>query len=349
MDKPLQDNFNGETESSEETAQTSGVSVLPVKQQLLLLAVMLLLIFGSTLTPKVLALIRNRDITTAVLTPTISDITQSVEQGSEKKSFDDIDLTAKSAYVWDIQNQKVLFKKNENTALPLASVAKLMTALIAEEILSDTDVVEIRETAIKQDGDSGLVDGEVFDRLSLTDLTLVSSSNDGAFALAAAVGNILTPNKNGPDSFVHAMNIRAKEIGLNETYFKNPTGLDISTTQGGAYGSARDMAFLMEYIVKHAPGILEFTTDDTARVYSTNGQYHDAENTNEYVDKIPGIIGSKTGYTDLAGGNLVIAFNVGLNRPIAISVLGSTQQERFTDTMKLVAETQKYIANESTQ
>lgn len=109
------------------------------------------------------------------------------------------------------------------------------------------------------------------------------------------------------------------------------------------------MAFLMEYIVLNEPDILTFTREDRTRVYSDTGQYHDAENTNYYVDKIPGLIGSKTGYTDLAGGNLVIAFNAGLNRPVVAVVLGSTLQERFTDIAKLVAETEKYVANESTQ
>jgi D-alanyl-D-alanine carboxypeptidase len=79
------------------------------------------------------------------------------------------------------------------------------------------------------------------------------------------------------------------------------------------------MAFLMEYIVKNEPDILTFTREDAARVYSQTGGFHDAENTNDYIDEIPGLIGSKTGYTDLAGGNLVVAFDAGLNRPYRCS------------------------------
>jgi D-alanyl-D-alanine carboxypeptidase (penicillin-binding protein 5/6) len=169
----------------------------------------------------------------------------------------------------------------------------------------------------------------------------MSSSNDGAFALASAAGNVLKPNS-GAHSFVEAMNIRAEEIGLHETYFRNPTGLDISETEAGAYGSARDMAFLMEYIVKNEPDILTFTREDVARVYSKTGGFHDAENTNDYIDEIPGLIGSKTGYTDLAGGNLVVAFDAGLNRPIVVVVLGSSQEDRFTDVMELVNAAKEY-------
>ena len=108
----------------------------------------------------------------------------------------------------------------------------------------------------------------------------------------------------------------------------------------------KDMAFLMEHIVQHEPDILTFTKTDQARVYSEDGTYHDTENTNYYINQIPGLIGSKTGYTDLAGGNLVVAFDAGLNRPIVITVLGSTRHERFTDVITLVEETQKQLTQE---
>jgi D-alanyl-D-alanine carboxypeptidase (penicillin-binding protein 5/6) len=215
-------------------------------------------------------------------------------------------------------------------------------------VLDEAQRIEIEGMSIRQDGDSGFSEGEVFDRLTLSDLVLMSSSNDGAFALAAAAGDIIVPNS-GAHTFVDAMNLRAKEIGLHETYFKNPTGLDLSTTEGGAYGSARDVAFLMEYIVVNEPDILTFTKENQARIYSQTGEFHDAENTNYYINQIPGLIGSKTGYTDLAGGNLVIAFNTGLNRPIVAVVLGSTQQDRFTDMITLVEETQRYVTLESTE
>jgi serine-type D-Ala-D-Ala carboxypeptidase (penicillin-binding protein 5/6) len=317
---------------------------LPVAQQLLLLGVILVVIFAGTVTPKLIALLQKENAPAA--TSQTQNIPLDGQNTPSGTPFENISIRAKAAYVWDINNQKPLYKKEEAEQLPLASLTKLMTALVANEVLEDSQNVRIGDLSIRQDGDSGLVEGEVFDRLTLSDLVLMSSSNDGAFALAAAAGNILIPNS-GANSFVNAMNIRAEEIGLKETYYKNPTGLDLSLTEGGAYGSARDMAFLMEYIVLNEPDILAFTREDQARVYSQTGEFHDAENTNYYVDEIPGLIGSKTGYTDLAGGNLVIAFNAGLNRPIAAVVLGSTQQERFTDMLKLVEETQRYVTNET--
>jgi D-alanyl-D-alanine carboxypeptidase len=70
---------------------------------------------------------------------------------------------------------------------------------------------------------------------------------------------------------------------------------------------------------------------------------YSAENTNVVIDKIPNLIASKTGYTDLAGGNLVIAFDAGLNHPIIISVLGSTEKGRFSDVLQLVQATLKQL------
>lgn len=322
---------------------------IPVTQQLVLLSVILLLIFGSAITPKVMALIQKTGDAAATITAPIHQNVDAKQILNETtiEPFSDITITAKAAYVWDINDQKALYKKEESKKLPLASVTKLMTALVANEVLDKNESIKIGEMSIRQDGDSGLSLGEVFNRLTLSDLVLMSSSNDGAFALASAAGSKLEPNGNGPNTFVTAMNIRAKEIGLSDTTFRNPTGLDISPVEGGAYGSARDMAFLMEYIVKNEPDILTFTRESEARVYSKTGEFHDAENTNYDIDQIPGLIGSKTGYTDLAGGNLVIAFNAGLNRPIVLVVLGSTQDARFTDIEKLVKETQEYVSREA--
>lgn len=320
------------------------VQKLPVVPQLALLAIVLFALFAGTITPKLFALIKHSDTAAAAIPLTKLGSSTATTVGINTDAFKDANVIAKAAYVFDVRDQKALFKKNESAQLPLASVTKLMTALIAQEVLEEKQPVTISEQAVKQDGDSGLAAGERFGRLTLSDFSLMSSSNDGAYALAVAAGNALVP-QSGATGFVNAMNVRAQELGLTQTYYKNPTGLDLTTTEAGAYGSAHDMAFLMEYILKNQPSILAYTTEDDARVYSEDGKYHDAENTDYYVDKIPGLIGSKTGYTDLAGGNLIVAFNVGLNHPVIAVVLGSTVQGRFTDILELVKDTQRYYGN----
>jgi D-alanyl-D-alanine carboxypeptidase (penicillin-binding protein 5/6) len=210
-----------------------------------------------------------------------------------------------------------------------------MTALVAYELLDPEDTVRISNESLKTSGDSGFVDGEEFSMRNLTDLVLISSSNDGATALGAAVAQVIG-NTNEEEIFVTAMNHKAKQLGLTNTTFKNTTGLDISETVAGAYGSARDIALLMEYIITHKPDAIALTSLSTTKIFNDSGDFHTAKNTNEVVDDIEGLIASKTGYTELAGGNLVTAFNAGLNRPIIVVVLGSSQDGRFTDTLTLI-------------
>jgi len=171
---------------------------------------------------------------------------------------------------------------------------------------------------------------------------LVSSSNDAAYALAASVGTLLG-DKDPASQFIRGMNIRAEELGLNTLNFRNTTGLDLSSTVPGATGSVRDVSFLMEYIITNYPEIVAPTQLSSILVYNNAGAYHLANNTNDIVLDIPNLIGSKTGYTELAGGNLTIAFDAGLNRPIIITVLGSTIEDRFTDVMTLVLATQNSL------
>lgn len=315
-------------------------SSYPVGQQLAVLLVLLTLLFSSYLVPRITdQLVTERasgsdtsaNVTAAATAtpPAIAD--DSVPHISEL----DADIGATAAFVWDVNAQRALYKKAPDESLPLASITKLMTALVAYELVSGDKSIQISMADIMQSGSSGLLDGESFALADLTDMTLLSSSNDGAHAIASVVGAEITEDGNA-QAFVKAMNIRAEELGLTQTHFRNPTGLDESASTPGAAGSARDVTFLLEYILLHHPTLLEATTAQTDRFYNQNGAFHNAENTNILVDDIPGLIGSKTGYTDLAGGNLTIAYDAGLNRPIIITVLGSSWRGRFNDVATLV-------------
>jgi len=250
--------------------------------------------------------------------------------------LENITLGAKAAYVYDVRAKRALFSKEPDTVLPLASITKLMTALIAHELVATNKTVIVPKEAISQSGSSGLSEGERFTTAALSKYAVLASSNDAAYALASAVGAVIDTKKDPNQTFVRTMNIRATELGLPHLHFLNPTGLDISTTEAGAVGTAREISFLMEYIISNYPEILTPTTVQSARVYNTDGAFHDAENTNPIITDIPNLLGSKTGYTDLAGGNLTIAFDAGFNRPIIVTVLGSTYDGRFADVKKLV-------------
>lgn len=262
-----------------------------------------------------------------------------IAQTEKLGPFADIAIEAKAVFVWDVVNQREVFSKNPDTPLPLASLTKVMTALVAKESIPQSSDIEIDLAYLAPEGDSGLTAGDRWRASDLADYTLITSSNDGAFALAAVAE---ARNSSTREDFLSSMNKRATEIGLTNSSFFNEHGLDIDKDLSGAYGSARDMAILFEYTLKNSPDILQATKYEQF-LFSSAFKNYPAQNTNTSVNKIPGILASKTGFTDLAGGNLVIAYDPGLNRPIIISVLGSSEEGRFRDTLKLVEATFKEI------
>ncbi|MBX2866873.1 serine hydrolase [Candidatus Kaiserbacteria bacterium] len=314
----------------------------PVSEQLGILAGILFLLLG---TPQIAAFANLFIDEEESQEEEVANVEQSA--AALASIFGDVRLGAQSAFVWDVKEQKALYIKNADERLPLASITKLMTALVAHEIMGTDAPITVTLEAISQEGDSGFRDGEQFSMQELLDLTLVTSSNDGAYSLAAAAGaSVFTDQDSTVDAFVDAMNVRAREIGLTRTTFKNPTGLDLSETESGSYGSARDVSYLMEYLVQNYPEILERTTLSNHTVADSEGNIYQATNTNSTTRDIPGMVASKTGYTTLAGGNLTIAYDAGLNHPIVITVLGSSVDGRFEDVEKLVEATQTLLSNQ---
>ncbi len=245
-----------------------------------------------------------------------------------------IEIEAKSALVYDTISGKTLFAKDPDTRLPLASLTKVMTALIARDIASQDSEVVVTAEAIREDGDAGLIVGERWRLEDLLDFSLVTSANDGMKAVSLS-----------HKDFISLMNTRASQIGMKNTYYMNDTGLDESEVQGGAYGSARDQALLLEHILRNYPDLLNATKVPTLSLRSLDGVLHVARNTNLIVGDIPGLIASKTGFTDLAGGNLLIAFDPEVGRPIIISLLGSSEEGRFEDMKKLVQASLESVEN----
>lgn len=255
-------------------------------------------------------------------------------------------LEAKAAYVIDAITGEVLYSQNATTSLPLASVTKLMTALTAYEQVPPSTVATVRASDVAQEGDSGLLANEQWRLKDLLDFTLLVSSNDGASALASASMAFSTSSTDAnvrKGEFVTLMNQKAQKLGLTDTYFTNESGLDISSTTAGAYGSAKDMTALFSYILETHPEIIEATRYEKVSFTSIDDFRHPAKNTNEAVNAIPGLIGSKTGLTDLAGGNLVLGMDVGFGRPVIIAVLGSSEKGRFADAEALASSTLAYF------
>jgi len=253
--------------------------------------------------------------------------------------FENLDLEAQALFIWDVSNQEEIYSKNKESQLPLASLSKIVMALVALDSLPEGTTITISEEDLNEEGDSGLFAGEKWILKDLIGFSLMVSSNDGSMAIASAVGSQID------EDFVSYMNRKSKEIGLIQTYFTNPSGLDKEDIIPGGIGSARDMSVLFEYALKEFPEILEFTAYDLLEFNSADSLLHEAKNTNSLVSKLPGIIASKTGFTDLAGGNLVVVFEPEPVRPIIIIVLGSSLDGRFEDIEKLYLTTLEYINN----
>ncbi len=317
------------------TPRSSRFSVLP---HLILISFILLGLFSTLVLPKTMSSLHlgSTEPTTIVPLPDVAAVTNSVDP------FANLNLTARAAYVWDIKDQRSLFAQDAETVLPLASITKLMTTLVSYELVEDETIVTVSEQAAQQESGGFFMPGEQFRAKELADFALVTSYNSAAYTLADSVGRLLG-TADPVAQFVTAMNIKAEELGLATLKFYNPTGLDLSASRSGGYGSAAETSRLVEYITLNYPEILIPTIAPQTTLYNRAGYTHTADNTNDLVTDIPNLLGSKTGYTDLAGGNLTIVFDAGLNRYIVITVLGSTRDARFTDVAKLITATQNAL------
>lgn len=268
--------------------------------------------------------------------------TASAAQITAPDPFENIELQAESAYVLDISNGHVLYQLNPEAQLPLASLTKVPLALAVADVLSPDALITIPYDTAPPGSAQRLAKGQKWKVQDVINFTLIASSNDGADILAAAAEDDIRaqyPQAPTEHATLWRMNKIAQGLGLSHTYFLNDNGLDISTTQAGAYGSAHDVATLFAYAATSSAHVFGGTTRGGLLLTSLDGAHTSAFNTDKALGSIPGLVMGKTGYTDLAGGNLGIVFDVGPGRPVVAVVLHSTQEGRFDDMRKLVSAT----------
>jgi len=266
-----------------------------------------------------------------------------VQTNKEKKDpFKDIVVEAKAVYVYDVSAGKVLYEKNPNSILPIASITKVMTALVAQDRLNSQEIT-IGLDAFGEYGDNKLLLGDVWSFKNLIGYLLTVSSNDGARAVASAYQSVFSTQESALVSFEASMNAKAKELELNSMSFNNSTGLDLEE-QGiaGGYASAKDVSKLFEYTLRAHPNLL-LDTRYVTKYFSSDTTTYRAQNTDIIINQLPNPLASKTGYTNLAGGNLAVVFDKGLGEPIIIVALGSSFNGRFSDVTLLAQATmEKY-------
>lgn len=267
-------------------------------------------------------------VATTVQTPPVAPV----------RVFGSVSIRARSAVVYDLSTHTVLYGKQESSVLPLASLTKLFTVYTALTTLPQGTAVTLSESSLAPEGDSGLKVGETLSLGALERLALVASSNDAAEAIAEATV------RNTSNTSTALMASAVSALGITDVRASNPTGLDVSTSQSGGYGSALSVAKVADSIVNLDPSLAHATTKSSVTVVSSDNVTHTLTNTNQTIDAVPNPLISKTGFTDLAGGNLVVVFDAGINHPVAVVVLGSTKDERFTDVSTLVHKTLEYFS-----
>jgi len=230
-------------------------------------------------------------------------------------------LTAQSAVVMDIESKKMLLQKNPTQRLYPASTTKLATALVAMDYYPLDRVLKVG--GVKVEGQKmKLIDGETITVADLLRGLLMFSANDAAEVLANSFPG-------GKANFVAAMNLKVSQLGLSDTVFENPTGLD----NENQYTTALDLAEMADYAIGR-PFIAETVRTKKAAVASTDGKIiHNLTNINELLGVVPGVLGIKTGWTENAKENLVTYVERD-NGKIIIVVLGS--DDRFGETKKII-------------
>lgn len=246
--------------------------------------------------------------------------------------FNSVSVRARSYVVYDIVDGKVIASKHETDLLPLASISKIMMAVTARLHHGSDDTIVIGSKVPAGGYDLGLTKGQKWKLGELLKYTLVFSSNDGAQAIANAFGE---------DVFVEQMNKDAAALGL-ALYFNDPAGLDVGGKLGGQ-GSALDVAKLFAIARKRFPEILDATTHARATVTASTGKLFGVPNTNQVIADLSGAEASKTGFTDSAGGNLAVVVDITIGHPVAIVVLGSTRDDRFSDVETLYQALRKSV------
>ncbi len=260
------------------------------------------------------------------LKASVSNIQTDSQIKAIKRQQEILDLDAKSIFSLEVgfEQENILFKKNENEKLPIASLVKLMTVLLVLEKYDLSEKVTISQEAMAQEGEQGVLKlGETLSVKNLLYITLIESGNRAAKALSEVMGT---------DKFVALMNNRAKNLGLLNSYFRDPTGLDSEN-----YSTAKDLFKLSKYLFENYSLFREIVGLKEFDLYLDDDQFHHKlTNTNKLLGEVESVVGGKTGWTDIAKG-CVMAIQESKDKKnyIIHIILGS--EDRFKEAKKLIS------------
>lgn len=242
----------------------------------------------------------------------------------------EMDISAKSAILVDFNTGKVLYSKNENEPLAMASMTKVMSMLLIMEKIDDgslkyDDIVEISTEASSMGGSQIFLNpGDKYKVIDLLKGIAMASANDAVVALAEKTYG-------SKEHFIEAMNKKAESLGLKNTHFVNVHGLD----EEGHYSSAYDMSVMARELLKHEK-ILDFTRVYEEYLTKPDGSQIWLVNTNKLVRFYDGVDGLKTGFTQNAGYCLTATGKKNNLRLISVVMGEESIEKRSSDTVKLL-------------
>lgn len=221
-------------------------------------------------------------------------------------------VEAASVALVDLDGRRVLWERRAGERRPIASLTKIMTVLIALESADLDELVTVSERAAAESGSElGLVSGERIPVEELLYALLLQSSNDGAIALAEHLGGSV-------ERFARRMNRRARELGLRDSNFRSPHGLD-----DRGYSTARDVAELTAEAFSH-PAFVRIARTKLRVIPAPGGPPRRIQSRNAMLWLYEGSVGVKTGFTSAAGFCLVVAAER-RGRRLAAVLLGAPQ------------------------
>ncbi len=242
----------------------------------------------------------------------------------------EMDISAKSAILVDFNTGKVLYSKNENEPLAMASMTKVMSMLLIMEKIDDgslkyDDIVEISTESSSMGGSQIFLNpGDKYKVIDLLKGVAMASANDAVVALAEKTYG-------SKEHFIEAMNKKAESLGLKNTHFVNVHGLD----EEGHYSSAYDMSVMARELLKHEK-ILDFTKVYEEYLTKPDGSQIWLVNTNKLVRFYDGVDGLKTGFTQNAGYCLTATGKKNNLRLISVVMGEESIEKRSSDTVKLL-------------
>ena len=243
-------------------------------------------------------------------------------------------LYALSAVLMDGETGRVLYGKEAYKGRPNASTTKVMTCILALEMASGDDYVQVSRNAASQPQTHlGMREGQQFYLEDLLYSLMLKSHNDSAVAIAEHIGGSV-------EGFAEKMNEKAKELGCKDTHFVTPNGLDGEDEGGIHHTTARDLALIMAYAIKNATFVHITQTRDYTFTDISGKKHYSVHNTNAFLDMETGVISGKTGFTGNAGYCYVCAVRQD-ERLFIVALLGcgwpGNKNYKWSDTKKLLS------------